>query len=131
MKLVTNKKIVSDLLAEVLLEYSILEANPFAAAEKDEGGGEEAGGDAKAEGGEEKEKADAQLALPDPEETRPIWQTSLHFFILVAILVFANWGKPGNDSGFWYFMYEAKWIITSLFAVGLIKKQKKKKKEIY
>jgi hypothetical protein len=60
MKLVTNKKIVSDLLAEVLLEYSILEANPFAAAEKDEGGGEEAGGDAEAEGGEEKEKADAK-----------------------------------------------------------------------
>ena len=69
---------------------------------------------------EEKVKADAQLALPEPEETRPIWQTSLHFFILVAILVFANWGKPGDDAGFWYFMYEAKWIITSLFAAGLI-----------
>src|SRR5210317_1292929 len=37
---------------------------------------------------EEKEKVDTQLALPEPEETRPIWQTSLHFFILVAILVF-------------------------------------------
>jgi hypothetical protein len=69
---------------------------------------------------EEKVKADAQLALPEPEETRPIWQTSLHFFILVAILVFANWGKPGDDTGFWYFMYEAKWIITSLFAAGLV-----------
>lgn len=69
---------------------------------------------------EEKVKADAQLALPEPEETRPIWQTSLHFFILVAILVFANWGKPGDDAGFWYFMYEVKWIITSLFAAGLI-----------
>ncbi len=69
---------------------------------------------------EEKVKADAQLALPEPEETRPIWQTSLHFFILVAILVFANWGKPGDDAGFWYFVYEAKWIITSLFAAGLI-----------
>jgi len=69
---------------------------------------------------EEKVKADAQLALPEPEETRPIWQTSLHFFILVAILVFANWGQPGDDAGFWYFMYEAKWIITSLFAAGLI-----------
>jgi len=70
---------------------------------------------------EEKVKADAQLALPEPEETRPIWQTSLHFFILVAILVFANWGKPADTTeSFWYFMYEAKWIITSLFAAGLI-----------
>ena len=60
MKLVTNTKTVSDLLAEVLLEYSILEANPFAAAEKDEGGGEEAGGDAEAKGGKEEEKADTK-----------------------------------------------------------------------
>ena len=69
---------------------------------------------------EEKEKADAQLALPDPEETRPIWQTSIHFFILVAILVFANWGKPGSSTGFFYFMFEAKWIITSIFSIGLV-----------
>ena len=63
MKLVSNKKLVSDLLAEVLLEYSILEANPFAAAEKDEGGGEEAGGDAGGEeGGEEEEKKDDKAA---------------------------------------------------------------------
>jgi len=60
MKLVTNTKIVNDLLAEVLLEYSILEGNPFAAAEEDEGGGEDAGGDAKAEGGKEEEKADTK-----------------------------------------------------------------------
>ena len=49
MKLVTNTKTVSDLLAEVLLECSILEANPFAAAEKDEGGGCAKGGDEEGE----------------------------------------------------------------------------------
>lgn len=67
---------------------------------------------------EEKEKADAQLAMPEVDEVRPLWQTSLHFFILVAILVFVNWGKPLETDGFWYFMYSKKWYITSLLGVG-------------
>ena len=68
---------------------------------------------------EEKEKEAAQLAMPDVEEPRPIWQTTLHFFILVAILVFVNWGKPANTTeGFWYFMFANKWFITGLFGLG-------------
>lgn len=56
MRLVANSKQVQDLLTEVLLEYRILEANPFTAAKEDEaaaeeGGGEEGGGE---EGGDEK-----------------------------------------------------------------------------
>ncbi len=69
---------------------------------------------------EERFKADNQLAMPAAEETRPFTQTAIHFFILVAILVFANWGKPGGEEGFWYFMFANKWIITSIFAVGLV-----------
>lgn len=68
---------------------------------------------------EEKEKADAQMAIPDMPEERPMWQTSLHFFILVAILVFVNWGKPDAADGFWYFMFANKWFITSIFGIGL------------
>lgn len=68
---------------------------------------------------EEKEKEAAQLAMPDLEEPRPLWQTALHFFILVAILVFVNWGKPADTTeGFWYFMYANKWFITSIFGLG-------------
>jgi uncharacterized membrane protein YraQ (UPF0718 family) len=67
---------------------------------------------------EEKEKADAQMAIPDMPEERPMWQTSLHFFILVAILVFVNWGKPDAADGFWYFMFVNKWFITSIFGLG-------------
>ena len=67
---------------------------------------------------EEKEKADAQMAIPDMPEERPMWQTSLHFFILVAILVFVNWGKPDSAEGFWYFMFANKWFITSIFGIG-------------
>lgn len=68
---------------------------------------------------EEKEKADAQMAIPDMPEERPMWQTATHFFILVAILVFVNWGKPSNTTeGFWYFMFANKWFITSIFGIG-------------
>lgn len=69
---------------------------------------------------EEKVKSDSQLLMQDMEESKPFWQTTLHFFILVAILVFANWGKPGQEEGFWQFVYSNKWIFTSLFAAGLV-----------
>ncbi|MFA3781573.1 permease [Melioribacteraceae bacterium 4301-Me] len=68
---------------------------------------------------EEKERAEVQLAMPEVEEPRPIWQTALHFFILVAILVFVNWGKPADSTeGFWYFMFANKWFITAIFGIG-------------
>lgn len=66
---------------------------------------------------EEKEKTAAQLSLPEPEEIRPIWQTAFHFFVLVAILVFANWGKPDSTDGFWFFMFNFKWIFVGLFGI--------------
>ncbi|MBN2414120.1 permease [candidate division KSB1 bacterium] len=73
---------------------------------------------------EEKEKAQAQLVVPEPEASRPLWQTAFHFFVLVAILVFANWGKPDGESGFWYSLWAGKWRVTSffgiLFAVSLV-----------
>ncbi|MFO7890698.1 MAG: permease [bacterium] len=72
---------------------------------------------------EEKQKAEDQLIMPEPDETRPLWQTASHLFILVAILVFANWGKPVESSGLWYSIWSAKWWLTAffglLFAVSL------------
>ena len=56
MKLVTNKDTLIDVLGELLLEYTLLEADPFAAAEKDAGG--DAGGEGADGGGEEEEKKD-------------------------------------------------------------------------
>ncbi|MCC6550460.1 MAG: permease [Ignavibacteriaceae bacterium] len=68
---------------------------------------------------EEKEKTAAQLVMPEIEDERPFWQTALHFFILVAILVFVNWGKPaGETTGFWYFMFANKWFITTAFGLA-------------
>ncbi|MEJ2633880.1 MAG: permease [Calditrichia bacterium] len=68
---------------------------------------------------EETEKAAAQLSMPGSDEGRPIWQTAFHFFILVAILIFATWGKPDSSSGFWYLIYSAKWWLVAFFGLLL------------
>ncbi len=53
-------------------------------------------------------------------EARPMWQVAFHFFTLVLILVFANWGNPGNaDSGLWAYIFAAKWYIVGALSVLL------------
>jgi uncharacterized membrane protein YraQ (UPF0718 family) len=66
---------------------------------------------------EEAAKAAIQMAMPEEEPTRPLWKTAAYFFVMIVILVFANWGKPVQNSGIWYFMYEQKWIVTSIFSI--------------
>ena len=68
---------------------------------------------------EEAEKARTQMAMPEPDVTRPLWQTGLYFAAMVAILVLANWGKPDVVAGFWYTIYSLKWIITGITAISL------------
>ena len=69
---------------------------------------------------EEQDKVAAQMNIVPPPEKRPLWQTAVFFFTLVAILVFANWGAPATiDRGIWAAIYGAKWWITSSLAIGL------------
>jgi len=44
---------------------------------------------------EEAEKQEAAMAVPIPEDGKPIWKTAIPVALMVLILVFANWGKPG------------------------------------
>jgi uncharacterized protein len=68
---------------------------------------------------EEQAKATAAgLQIPEQEENRPLWQNALFFFVMVAILVFANWGKPMEASGLWYALYQGKWWLTGFFGLG-------------
>jgi uncharacterized protein len=70
---------------------------------------------------EEKIKREEQMnVIPEPEK-RPMWQTMTHFFALVIILVFANWGRPSPDdtSSAWYYIFTYKWYITGFFSLVL------------
>ncbi|OGV56394.1 MAG: permease [Lentisphaerae bacterium GWF2_44_16] len=68
---------------------------------------------------EEEAKAAAQAEMPEQEVKRPLWQNSIYFASMVAILVFANWGKSDDPNGIWNLLYMWKWPITSFFAVTL------------
>jgi uncharacterized protein len=70
---------------------------------------------------EEKIKKEQQMNIVPEPEKRPMWKTSFHFFTLVVILVFANWGAPsdGDTSSFWYYIWAYKWYITGIFGLFL------------
>jgi uncharacterized membrane protein YraQ (UPF0718 family) len=53
-----------------------------------------------------------------PEEERPLWKTASYFALMIGILVFANWGKPGDSAGLWHSIYSAKWTITAILSLG-------------
>jgi len=69
---------------------------------------------------EEQAKKEQQMNIVPPPEKLPMWQTTLHFFTLVAILVFANWGAPAaTDTGIWQFIFTYKWFFTAGFGLLL------------
>jgi len=56
----------------------------------------------------------------DVKASRPLWKDIVYFFSMVAILVFANWGKPlEGDTGIWSIIYAYKWWITGFFLLVL------------
>jgi uncharacterized membrane protein YraQ (UPF0718 family) len=67
---------------------------------------------------EEIEKSNAMMQVPE-QETRPLWKNIIYFALMVAILVFANWGRPEGDEGVWYLIYSSKWVITTIAAILL------------
>ena len=45
---------------------------------------------------EEIDKNIAQMAMPEPEVSRPLWKNAVYFASMVGILVFANWARSGD-----------------------------------
>jgi uncharacterized membrane protein YraQ (UPF0718 family) len=67
----------------------------------------------------EQEREAAAMALPEPENVRPLPQTAAFFAAQVAILVFANWARPEDPSGLWFAIFRAKWWLTAVGALAL------------
>ena len=70
---------------------------------------------------EEKAKKEEQMNFEAPPAKRPMSKTMFHFFVLVFILVFANWGAPasGDTTSLWYYIFTYKWYITGVLSLGL------------
>jgi len=67
---------------------------------------------------EEAQKAAAMAGMPEPEEGRPLWQTTVCFAAMVAVLIFANFGKPEHARGLWAAVHSWKWVATALAAAS-------------
>jgi len=64
------------------------------------------------------ESARQAVCMPPAEEPkRKLWQDVVYMASMIGILVFANWGKPMEESGIWYTIYAAKWYVTGLFGI--------------
>jgi len=61
---------------------------------------------------EEAAQVRAVAALPEGPAPRPLRQTAIFFALQVGILVFANWGKGAETSGFFAAVFAYKWAIT-------------------
>ena len=70
---------------------------------------------------EQSRHAHGTLALNDGTCHRPLWKNSMYFLSMVAVLVFANWGKPlESDAGIWFFIHSYKWWISGFFLAVLV-----------
>jgi hypothetical protein len=54
-----------------------------------------------------------------PDSGKPISHSISLMVLLVLILIFANWGKPVAGIGIWNFIYQIKWLITSILGILL------------
>ena len=66
---------------------------------------------------EEADKAGKAMFMPEAEVKRALWKNAVYFASMIAILVFANWGKPVETNGAWYVIYSMKWVITGISAL--------------
>ena len=67
----------------------------------------------------EQQRVDAAMALPEPDDVRPLGQTAAFFAAQVAVLVFANWARPDDPSGLWFAIWQATWWLTAAGAAAL------------
>jgi len=69
---------------------------------------------------EKSRNTDKEFTLPEEEErSRPLWQTVIYFFTMIAIIVFVNWGKD-ESIPLWHIIYKSKYIITGTFLIFLL-----------
>lgn len=70
---------------------------------------------------EEKERHGGEdFDFSDAKEARSMGKTIPYFLSMIAILVFANWGKPPEESHtLWWLIYHYKWWLTGVSGVAL------------
>ncbi len=70
-------------------------------------------------GGPAKNGPEPVAIEPDPAQVRPLHHLVALFGLMIAVLVFANWGGSPDATGFWHFMHANKWLLTACTAIPL------------
>ena len=55
----------------------------------------------------------------EDEDTRTLAQTTSYFAVLAGILVFAAWGNPSEEIGFWSDIFKSKWYVVAALLITL------------
>jgi uncharacterized membrane protein YraQ (UPF0718 family) len=53
------------------------------------------------------------------EDIRSLSQTTAYFSVLAGLLVFAAWGNPSEEIGFWSDVFKSKWYIVAALLIAL------------
>jgi uncharacterized membrane protein YraQ (UPF0718 family) len=61
----------------------------------------------------------AAFVTPDADAPRPLRQVVTLFGLMIAVLVFANWGGSPDSTGAWHFLHANKWLLTIAAALPL------------
>jgi uncharacterized membrane protein YraQ (UPF0718 family) len=59
------------------------------------------------------------IVTPDAGDARPLHQLAALFGLMIAVLVFANWGGSPDTSGVWHALHANKWLLTIAAAAPL------------
>ncbi len=62
---------------------------------------------------------EAMVEFEEENDSRSGIQNIVYFASLVLILIFAAWGKPAQDVGFFMVVYSIKWYLTGAFLLVL------------
>lgn len=68
---------------------------------------------------EEAARIAARAQVAETKTSRSLWQTATFFALQCAILIFATWSKGQGVDGFYAAVFEIKWILTGIAAIGL------------
>ncbi|MBE2190529.1 MAG: permease [Desulfobulbaceae bacterium] len=59
-----------------------------------------------------------QMADTDDDESeRPMLQNVIFFVLMIVIILVSNWGNPDSGAGWTSYVYEYKWILTSILSL--------------
>ncbi len=61
----------------------------------------------------------AMVGFEEEKDARSGIQNILYFASMIFILIFAAWGKPAEDAGFFMAVYHIKWYLTGIFLIML------------